>query len=157
MPRRRQLGSGRLEFAVVAVVMALLAWFWIRAVTDVQIEAEKAVVGVHVRHMQTGLQFKVTELIVAGRTGEIAGLIGQNPVQWLPQPPQNYLGELEKPPAGSAPKTWYFDRRSRQLIYVPGARDLLGEGGREHLAWHVEAGAGGREGGLMGVRIVQIP
>lgn len=41
-----------------------------------------------------------------------------NPVNWLPQPPPNYLGELAGPdPASIASGHWYFDSRDQLLVY----------------------------------------
>jgi hypothetical protein len=49
----------------------------------------------------------------------VAELAGANPMDWLAQPPNNYVGTRFDPKAGEVPGgNWYFDLRDRQLVYV---------------------------------------
>ena len=157
---RQQLQRGRstLEFAVIVLVAGVLMWFLISSLGNVQAQAERTLVDVTIRDMRTGLQLKITEMIVAGHVNQISNLVGQNPLQWAPQAPDGYAGEVDQLPTELKGRGWYFEKQSRRLIYVPGSAELLdGSTGKDYLAWRVEAGVGGREGGIMGVRMVAVP
>lgn len=146
---------------MVAGAIGVIGWFWIAALLDLQATAEKTTLDLTVRNMRTGLQLRMGELMLASRVREIPALAGQNPVQWLAQPPERYLGELDAPPQNPAPRSWYFDRRTRELVYYPGAAlfgSLSGESGP--MAWKVgPIGNVGkvREGDLSGVQLLQVP
>jgi len=117
--RRRQGGSGWLEFAVSAVVIAVLAAVLLPALLAYQALAEKTAVDLTIMNLRTGLRLRIAELILAGREREVAGLAGANPVRWLEHPPERYLGEIDPPEGlgGIARGAWFFDRRRLELVY----------------------------------------
>ena len=46
----------------------------------------------------------------------------------LARPPENYLGALYAPdPESLPPRSWYYDRQSGDLVYVPGRTRYLTE------------------------------
>lgn len=155
---RLQRGSGWLEFSVVTMAIAVIGWFWIGALLDLQADGEKTAVDLTVRNMRTGLQLRMAEMMLENKVKEIPALAGQNPVQWLAQPPEHYLGELDAPPHDPAPRSWYFNRATRTLMYYPGAARfdrVSGESGP--LAWRIVPGSGTRDGGMAGIRLAQVP
>lgn len=155
---RLQHGRSWFELGVVAAVIGVIGWFWIGAVLELQAQGEKTTVDLTIRNMRTGLQLQMTDLMIQNRAKEIPSLAGQNPVQWLAQPPDHYLGEVDRTPQDPPPASWYFDRRIRALVYVPGAvlfARIYGESG--WLAWQVAPGSGMGVSGMAGIRLAPIP
>jgi hypothetical protein len=73
-----------------------------------------------ITNMRTGLNLRKAEMMMASALGAPAGVLGDNPMVWLPAPTPNYTGEF----AGHAPDEagdgiWYFDRGARELAYRP--------------------------------------
>ena len=69
---------------------------------------------------------KFAAYVVRGRPTAIQNEVGKNPISLLARPPENYLGELYSPDIKSLPRnSWYFDRASRDLIYLPNRRRYL--------------------------------
>ncbi len=82
-------------------------------------ESERAQVERVVGTMRAALQFKAAELIVSNRQAEAVKFLDQNPMDWLVEKPQNYLGEYYSPAAGTLPKgNWYYDRKIKTLVYL---------------------------------------
>ncbi len=161
MPARRQAGSGWLEFAVAAVVLSVLAAVLLQSLLYYQALAEKTTVELTIMNMRTGMRYRIAELILAGRTREVGGLVGTNPVAWLARPPEGYLGEVDdvagpdEVPRGS----WYFDRRTRELVYRvnrdSGFQPL--DGGARAVRLKVVPGYDAdRDGALLGVALAVI-
>jgi hypothetical protein len=63
---------------------------------------------------------KFAALVIAGRGPAIEKEVGANPVELLARPPENYLGPLYAPEPEQLPRrSWYFDRKTGDLVYVP--------------------------------------
>jgi len=78
--------------------------------------------------INTALTMRFATLVIAGRGREIEKQAGANPIDLLERPPENYLGALYEPPAESlASRSWYFDRASGDLVYLPGRTRYLTE------------------------------
>jgi hypothetical protein len=132
----RQAGTGWLEVAAVAVVISVLAGTLLLKLLDYQLLAQQTATDLIIANMRTGLRFRVAALIVAGRTQEIGGLAGANPVDFLDRPPAGYLGELgaDDGTRDLPPGHWFFDIRKRELIYVVNKEDgSASPGGGEKL------------------------
>lgn len=155
---RRQPGMTWLEFAVIAVLLSVLAGTLLLALQRTQALAEQATVELTIMNMRSGLRLRIAELIVAGREAEIGQLVDGNPVQWLQRPPAGYLGEaasaaaLDEIPRGS----WYFDRLRRELVFrVSREESFVALDGEEKLVRLHVAAAPGAPGAVRGVRIVE--
>jgi len=71
---------------------------------------------------------KFAALIAAGHGQAIEKEVSLNPVDLLARPPENYLGALYAPdPESLPPRSWYYDRQSGDLVYVPGRTRYLTE------------------------------
>jgi hypothetical protein len=116
---RRAGGFSRFEFAVTATIVALLALVFLQRILYYQEEAERAQVRHLIGDLRTVLRMKTAELEVHSRGAEQALLAGQNPMEWLPEKPPNYLGEFYAPAADDVDRgNWYFDLKKRELVYV---------------------------------------
>lgn len=158
---RREAGSGWLEFAVAAVALSVLGAVLLQHLIAYQALAERTTVELTIMNMRAGMRYRIAELILAGRTREVRGLVGANPVAWLARPPEGYLGELEGGDGrGAIPRgAWYFDRVSRELVYRvnndSGFRALDG-GGSEIRLRVVPGYDADRDGALLGVALAEI-
>jgi prepilin-type N-terminal cleavage/methylation domain-containing protein len=112
-------GFTMFEFAVSAVIFAILMAILVNRLGVYQEEADRAKAEQLVGTMRAALQFKVGELIVTSRQASAVKFLDENPIDWLMEKPDNYLGEYYAPPPGTLPKgNWYFDRTSKTLVYL---------------------------------------
>lgn len=151
-----QAGRSLLEFAVAAALLAVLAALLLQALLRYQEVAEKTAVEMTVMNMKSGLRYRIAELILAGRTKEIAGLAGSNPVGWLAHPPEGYLGETDAVDSPQAPGTWRFETATRELVYRVnrGEGFTAHDGGAQEIRLRVVAEPGSlRQGALLGLSL----
>lgn len=117
--RRRARGFSLAELAVVAIVVALLAGALLQRLALYQEEAEKAAVARMVGTLRAALALRVAHLQASGRDAEVPALAGQNPIEWLSERPQNYVGEYFDPVPPSIPHgNWYFNRSNKSVVYL---------------------------------------
>lgn len=118
MTRRR--GFTLVELVVVLCVLALVFGVALERLERYLELAERAAVEQNVAAINVGLTLKFATLAASGKGEAIAKDVGTNPVNVLARPPENYLGELYAPAAGSVgPRSWYFDRSTGEFVYVP--------------------------------------
>lgn len=97
--------------------------------------AEKMAMELTVENVRTGLRYRVANLILANRMREVSALADENPINWLAERPDNYLGEFDGLPPGDTAGKWYFDRRARELVYgVNNRRHFASLGGPDAAA-----------------------
>lgn len=133
----RQGGLTKFEFSVALAVIGVLAALALQRYIELQELAEKAKVEATLRNIQSGLAQEMARRIIAGQDGQVDDLVGSNPVRWLAQPPEGYLGESAAEaelPAGA----WSFDPERKELRYQPNfSRNLYIESGSKSLRWQV--------------------
>ena len=115
-------GASLVEFAVAATVLAVLASVFLLRLLDAQEYAEKIAMEATVENMRAGLRAQVGALLIADRTSEIVSLVADNPVQWLDDAPEGYLGEYPGQPSADTSGTWYFDTAQGELVYTANLR-----------------------------------
>lgn len=119
---QRQSGASRLELLVAAAVLAVVAVALLERLSFYQEYAEKAAMDLTIASMRAGMRSEVAGLLIADRVSEIQTLADRNPMSWLKSAPENYLGELDGPPAEEPRGKWYFDRKRRELVYTANNR-----------------------------------
>ncbi|UCH48392.1 MAG: hypothetical protein JSU95_00800 [Betaproteobacteria bacterium] len=115
-------GASLVEFAVAAIVLAVLAAVFLLRLLDAQEYAEKVAMEATVENMRAGLRAQIGALLIADRTSEIVALVENNPVQWLDVPPEGYLGEYPGQPSADTNGAWYFDSVLGELVYTANLR-----------------------------------
>ena len=124
----RKSGFTLVELLVVICIVALLFAIALDRLLRYQELGERAAMEQNIAAMNVALTMKFAALVVAGRGEAIQKEAGANPVDLLARPPGNYLGALYLPQPGSVPaRSWYFDRASGDLVYVPGRTRYLTE------------------------------
>ena len=135
----RQRGSGYFEFAVVAIIFAVLAGVLLRKLQFYQAEAERIAVEQVVTSLRAALASKAASLYLKGNEAEFASLRQQNPMAWLERQPPNYAGEFDAPKPGAVPEGhWYFDRSTATLSYLLNNRGIFGESASKRLNFKVK-------------------
>ncbi|PKO36293.1 MAG: hypothetical protein CVU33_19140 [Betaproteobacteria bacterium HGW-Betaproteobacteria-6] len=99
------------EFAVVVVIISVLALVLLKALGRTGNEMEEANVQSEVSAIRIGLMEVVAHRETFG--GSLPK--SDNPLDWVASRPANYVGEVDGVPDSEA--VWYFDRSARELIY----------------------------------------
>lgn len=115
-----QFGATRFEFLVRVIIVTLLGTVLLERLLYYQEYAEKTVMEANLTSMRSGLRWRVAELMIQNRNGEIVDLLKENPVHWLEQPPPDYQGEIGPGEAEAADRDgWFFDPFRHELVYKP--------------------------------------
>jgi general secretion pathway protein G len=136
----RNRGFTLIELLVVIAIVAVLFGVALERLLKYQEMGEQAAVEQNVAAISTALNMKFASYVVRGRPAAIESEVGKNPIDLLARPPQNYLGELDAPDVKSLPRaSWYFDRASLELVYLPNRRRYLssGDGAPDMLRFRV--------------------
>ncbi|MFC5301510.1 hypothetical protein [Azospira restricta] len=132
----------KLELAVVAVVLGILCYLLLNALSVVQREMEEATVQAEVSALRVELLDRLSH-----REGFGGGVpAGDNPVVWAGREPAGYVGEADDVRTGGV---WYFRPRDGLLVYRFRAGD----------EWHFRLVRSARGGGvaiLGGVGLVRV-
>ena len=125
----RERGITLLELVVVIAVIALLLTVAIGHLWVLQKEAEATAMEQVLGTLRSALGMKVASDLVNDDIADLRRLAGSNPMRELAQTPKNYLGVFDGVNPASIPGGhWYFDRRSRMLIYRVRNRDYFSGG-----------------------------
>lgn len=132
------------EFAVMVVVIGILALLLIRALGRTQGDMEEAMVQAEA----AAIRAQLLE-VLAHREG-FGGKLPEsdNPLDWVAAVPKNYRGALDKAPDEKG--VWYFDTGSGELVY----RFQDGHSARFRLSR--EAGRTESRGVLAGVGLLRL-
>lgn len=157
---RLERGFSLLELAVVAVVLSILSAVLLQRLNYYQEEAERAHFETTLQIYKTALQIRLAEMIIERRENEAQRLEDENPTLWLSEKPTNYAGDY---PAVPVVGSWYYDKSTRELVYVANTANRLEiaeRDGLKQLRFRVQvirqpvAITGGQVQGIGGVRLV---
>jgi general secretion pathway protein G len=115
----RQRGFSKFEFALAALVFAVLVGVAANRLNAYQQRIETVAAQQLITSMRSALTLRVAQLTAAQRRPDIAAIADENPIGWLYEKPKNYLGEYYSPDNEKlASGNWYFDRKTRTLVYL---------------------------------------
>lgn len=120
MARRRGVrGFTLFEVAVATMVVVVLSVLLLERVQTFRQEAERVATQRLVASLRTALSVRIAQRSVAKMEQGLLSVTDENPIDWLAQPPENYLGEYYAPEEGSLPdRAWYFDTGRKELVYI---------------------------------------
>jgi prepilin-type N-terminal cleavage/methylation domain-containing protein len=165
---RNQQGFSLLELVTVIAIISILVVVALKRMLPYIDEAERVSVIRLEGQLRSTLVMEAAKRIVRGESATITDLNGSNPVQFLLEPPKNYVGEVN---AGTlqdvGPRHWYFDSGRRELVYRLGQAfvPIAGDEHRENPAFSVRVAYSDRDGDgrfeasrdeLYGVRLVRV-
>ena len=133
-------GFSLLELVVVIAIISILVAVALDRLLPYLDEAERVAVLRVEGQLRSQLMMEAAERIVRGEAASLTELEGSNPVNFLLEPPKNYLGTVTE--TGDAPpRHWIFDDNRRQLVY------RLGE------AWSLDRNNDGLDDPAFSVRV----
>lgn len=140
---RYQCGGSKLfEFVFVVLlvgVLSMAAEFFMLHYIEV---AEKSAMEATVVNLKSSLRLRLSEILIHGDAQEAARVAMDNPMNWLHEAPPNYAGEFDDPTPGSIARgKWYFDKKSRELVYLvdQGDKFIADEDGIKRVRYQVYA------------------
>lgn len=117
--KQQRAGFTLIELAVVAVIVAILATFLLTRVVFYQEQAEKVAMEQTLGTLRSALHLQIADLLVNDNIPGILQLAEQNPMNWLAEKPNNYVGEYYTPKHGMVDAgKWYFDLQDKDLVYL---------------------------------------
>lgn len=126
------------ELAVTVAIIAILMVVMLSRLSFYRDEAERLAFAQTVMALRTEVRLKAFALMIAGREQESAALVGKNPVNWLAQKPENYLGEYRSPDTNKlAAGHWFFDIDDGILVYLLNRGNTFSKEGSELLQFKV--------------------
>jgi general secretion pathway protein G len=111
-------GFSYVEFAVAVAIVCVFCAVLLQRLAYLQEYAEMTAMQLTVANVRTGLRYKTGDLLIRDKLSEIPTLADENPVNWLENHPENYLGEFEAKPDRNLRGKWYFDKSRRELVYT---------------------------------------
>jgi prepilin-type N-terminal cleavage/methylation domain-containing protein len=161
---QRQRGFSLLELVVAVAIVVVFGGVLLQRMLYLQEFAEMTAMELTVANLRTGLRYKTGDLLMRDKVSEIATLADENPVDWLENHPENYLGEFELKPDTDLRGKWYFDKTRHELVYtVNKGRHFLPAGDQDYaLRWHAvrigakEESTSGSKSNAQWVALVQV-
>ena len=146
----RARGASRFEFAVCAVIVAVLASVLLARLLAWREQSERTAASHVVGALRTALAARATQAgMIQGEKG-MAALMRENPMTWLGRLPANYLGEYYAPDLKTLRRgAWFFDRTDRTVNYVL-ANDTFSFGTPKLLKFKVELSRNADPSGISG-------
>ena len=116
---RAQRGFTLLEMLVAITLVIVLYVTMLDRLLPMRGDAEAANVATVAGALRSALGLEVADRLVRGNLEAVAELDGANPMRFLAEQPENYLGEVNGvDPANLPPGNWYFDGASGELVYL---------------------------------------
>lgn len=157
-------GFTLIELVLVVLLIGVFAGILYKQVTYYQERAEMASMEQTAAAFRSGLQFRVAAYLVNRRPEELLQLNSENPANWLADKPSNYAGAFYGEPPAEAIRSgeWYFDSRSKTMVYTVWHREHFRPGAegfrirfRARVDYGALAGADGQPLGVSGLKVVE--
>jgi hypothetical protein len=132
------------EFAVVVILVAVLAILVMQALGRARSEVEEA--GVQAE--AAAIRVQLLERLAHRATFGGALPASDNPVDWVRLAPNNYRGAHDQAPVEQS--IWYYDKAKQELIYV------FDDGHRARFRLSRTAGDSGVRGTMGGIGLLRL-
>lgn len=107
-------GTSLWENLLVVILVAVLVVVAYQRFVALRVQAEQLAMNQVLADVRSATLQHALHLQASGAAPEP----NANPVDWLPQPPPNYMGALAGPDPATIPAgQWYFDTREQLLVY----------------------------------------
>lgn len=132
------------EFALVVILVSIMALVLLRALGSAQSDMEEAGVQAEAAAIRTQLLEAVAHRETFG--GQLPA--SDNPMDWIAARPYNYIGERGSMPLESS--VWYFDKNAKILAY------RFRDGHLARFRLSREAGASSLRGVVAGIGLLRL-
>ncbi len=95
-PGRNPRGMSRFEVLVSAIIVAVFATLLLQRLLYYQEQMEKAAMEAMAKQLDSLLRIRAGELLLAGRTADLAALDGSNPFDLFAVAPAQYRGDTSR-------------------------------------------------------------
>jgi type II secretory pathway pseudopilin PulG len=161
---QRQRGISLFELVAAIAIVGVFGSVLLQRMLYLQEYAEMTAMDLTVANLRTGLRYKTGDLLMRDKVSEIATLADENPITWLQNHPENYLGEFDRKPDTDLRGKWYFDKTRHELVYtVNNRRHFLPASDQDYaLRWHAvrlrakEENISGSKSNVQWVALVQV-
>jgi type II secretory pathway pseudopilin PulG len=131
---RSAAGFSLFELVVFIIAVAIIYAYAANRFSDFPGQAERANFLAVTTQIQSAVNLEMMFGVGVGRISSPQRLEGANPMEFLLEPPSNYIGSFDAVDQSRLERrTWYFDRRRGELVYL--ANDPAGlmwlQNGRE--------------------------
>lgn len=115
----RQHGFTMLEMVITVMLVLVLYVTVLEKLLPLRGDAEAANVATVAGSLRSALGLEVADRLVRSELDRISDLEGENPMRFLAEVPENYLGEVSGvDPANLPTGNWYFDSAAGELVYL---------------------------------------
>ena len=115
---RKQNGFSFLELVLVIAIIGLLFTVAVDKLLILKVEAERTAMAQILGSLRSAMSIQVASHISKDTMDELVKSTDSNPMDWLAEKPENYIGVLDEPdPADIKIRTWYFDSYNKHLVY----------------------------------------
>jgi general secretion pathway protein G len=143
-------GAARFEFAVCAILVAVLTGMLLARLLAWREQSERSAAYHVVGALRTALAARATQSGMTQGERGLNALMQENPMTWLERMPSNYLGEYYSPdPASLRRGAWFFDRTDKTVNYLF-AYDTFSSGTSNLLKFKVELSRTSDPSGISG-------
>lgn len=153
---RRAKGFSYLELVFVIGLISVLLGYGITKLWALQADGERVAMEQIVGTLRSALGMSVATHLVKNDMGKLRAMERSNPMNRLAEVPANYIGEVDETTAVIQEGTWYFDTRTRYLVYRVRNAEYFESGlGRPARARFVVQLVG-EQGQVEGVRLIPV-
>jgi len=122
----KQRGFSFLELILVITLIGILFTVAVDRLLVLRVEAERTSMAQIVGALRSAMSIQVAKKISSGNVEQLQTMAGSNPMDWLAEKPENYIGVKDEPdPADIKGYQWYFDSYNNWLVYRVGNYDYF--------------------------------
>ena len=122
----KQHGFSLLELVLVIAIISLLFTVAVDKLLILKVEAERTAMEQILGSLRSAMGIQVAAHISRNTIEELVESANSNPMDWLSEKPENYIGTLDEPdPADVEIRTWYFDSYNKHLVYRVSSGDYF--------------------------------
>ena len=115
----RQAGLSIFEVTLVVILVGILMVIAMEKILRLDVDAERVGMQRMIGQLQSALVIEFADRVVHDGLAATRDMEAINPMSVLAKAPATYIGEFDQSvPPGVAGGDWYFDTRSRTLVYV---------------------------------------
>ena len=122
----KHAGFSLLELILVVTIIGLLFTVAVDRLLVLNVDAERTAMQHILGSLRSAMSIQVAKKISSGAVNQIPDMAGNNPMDWLSEKPDNYIGIKDEPdPADIQGYQWYFDAYHHWLVYRVGNTDYF--------------------------------